>query len=186
MNPDIISQFIDDELTLDDKIVFVEGLHASQGLTAETLVLLRQEKLLRADAVTCLPRSAPQLRRRFSWRFLRPLGFAAAGVAAALLILFWPFAPAGPPESPYRFVIYRPDAERVDITGSFTGWKAVSMRKAGPTGYWEYTVALPHGEYRFAYLLEDGERLPDPTLPARENDDFDGVNSVLSIGGESA
>ncbi|MDD4998734.1 MAG: hypothetical protein PHI99_11340, partial [Syntrophales bacterium] len=71
---------------------------------------------------------------------------------------------------------------RVEITGSFTGWNTVSMRKVGDSGYWEHTLNLPQGEHRFAYLLNGDERLPDPTVPMREKDDFGSENSVISIG----
>lgn len=186
MNHQIISLFIDDELTLDDKIEFVEEVHGSKPFKDETVELLRQEKLLRSDPVEHVPEREWEPGRHRLWRFLRPAGLAAAAAAvAAMIVLFFPFAPQQSPETPYRFVVYRPDVNRVEITGSFTGWNAVPMRKLGDSGYWERTINLPQGEYRFAYLLNGGERLPDPTIPTREGDDFGSENTVLSIGGQT-
>jgi hypothetical protein len=186
MHNQIISLFIDDELTLDDKIEFVEQVHRSKPFKDETVGLLRQEKLLRSDPVERVPERTLKTGRARVLRFLRPAGLAAAVAAAALILVLFPFTPQKSPDMPYRFVFYRPDAGRVEITGSFTGWHAVPMRKLGESGYWEQTFNLPRGEYRFAYLLDDGERLPDPTIPTREGDDFGSENTVLSIGGWAA
>jgi hypothetical protein len=186
MNHQIISLFIDDELTLDDKIEFVEEVHGSKPFKNETVELLRQEKLLRSDPVERIPERKLKASRFRVLRFLRPVGLAAVAAAvAAMIFVFFPFAPQKSPETPYRFVFYRPDVNRVEITGSFTGWNAVPMRKVGDSGYWEHTFNLPQGEYRFAYLLNGGERLPDPTIPTREGDDFGSENTVLSIGGRT-
>ena len=82
---------------------------------------------------------------------------------------------------PHRFVVYRPDAQQLAITGNFTEWKTVSMKRTGPGGYWEVTLKLPKGEYRYAYILDGHQQLADPTVQAREQDDFGGENSVLRI-----
>jgi len=183
MNHQIISLFIDDELTLDDKIDFVEEVHGSKPFKDEAVELLRQEKLLRSDPVERIPERELKASRPRVLRFLRPVGLVAAAAMAVMFFVFFPFAPQKSPETPYRFIFYRPDVSRVEITGSFTGWNTVPMKKVGDSGYWENTFNLPQGEYRFAYLLNGGERLPDPTIPTREGDDFGSENSVLSIGG---
>jgi len=185
MNHPIISLFIDDELTLDEKIEFVEEVHGSKLFTDEAVELLRQEKLLRTDPAERIPERKLKASRPRVLRFLRPFALAAAAAAAILIFVFFPVTPQHTPETPYRFVVYRPDVSRVDITGSFTGWNAVPMKKVGDSGYWENTFNLHQGEYRFAYLLNGGERLPDPTIPTREGDDFGGENTVLSIGGRT-
>jgi len=185
MNHEVISLFIDDELTLDDKIEFVEDIHRSEPFKDETVELLRQEKLLRSDPVERIPEGKLKEGRFPILRFLRPASLAAAAAVAALIIVFFSFAPHQNQETPYRFVFCRPDVSRIEITGSFTGWNAVPMEKVGESGYWEHTFNLPQGEYRFAYLLDSGDRIPDPTIPAREMDDFGSENSILSIGGLS-
>lgn len=185
MNTEKISQFIDDELTLDGKIDFVEMVHESKAFKDETVDLLRQERLLRADPVDRYPVPEVKTMRFPSFRMLRPFGLVTAGAALTLLFLYFPFTPPQPPDTPYRFILYRPDASRVDITGSFTGWKAMPMRPAGESGYWVCTYKLARGEHRFAYVLNGTMRLADPTIQTREGDDFGSENTILSIGGTS-
>ncbi|MCG6534933.1 MAG: glycogen-binding domain-containing protein [Syntrophales bacterium LBB04] len=183
MSSQKISMFIDDELTLDDKIDFVETIHDSKEFKEETVELLHQEQLLRSDPVDCYPAVEIKSKRFFPFRFLRPLGLVSAGAVLALLVMVLTFTPTKAPDIPYRFILYRPDVSRVDITGSFTGWKAVPMKQTGSSGYWEYTSTLPRGEHRFAYLLNGTVRVPDPTIQTREGDDFGSENTILSIGG---
>jgi hypothetical protein len=179
----MISMFIDDELTLDDKIDFVETIHESRQFKEETVELLQQEQLLRSDPVDRYPAADINTKHLFPLRFLRPLGLVTAGAVLSMLVLFFFFTQTKVPDTPYRFILYRPDVSRVDITGSFIAWKVVPMRQVGSSGYWEYTSNLPHGEHRFAYLLNGVVRLPDPTIQTREGDDFGGENTVLSIRG---
>jgi len=185
MSSQMISMFIDDELTLDDKIGFVETIHESKQFKEETVELLQQERLLRSDPVERYPAVEIRSRRLSFLRFLRPLGLVTAGAALSLLILFLPPTQPKAPDTPYRFVLYRPDVSRVDIAGSFTGWKALPMKQAGSSGYWEYTSNLPSGEHRFTYVLNGSVRMPDPTIQTREGDDFGSENTVLSIGGRA-
>jgi hypothetical protein len=183
MSSQMISMFIDDELTPDDKIDFVETIHGSRQFKEETVELLQQERLLRSDPVDRYPAAEIRSKRLSPLRFLRPFGLVTAGAALSLLVLFLFFTPTQAPDIPYRFILYRPDVSRVDITGSFTGWKAVPMKQAGSSGYWEYTSNLSRGEHRFAYLLDGAVRMTDPTIQTREGDDFGSENTILSIGG---
>lgn len=179
---EIISLFIDDEMTVDQKIIFVEQVQADDAFTRLTLDLLHQESLLRAEpaaptpAVVLLePRRRPSL---FRFRWVAPF---AAGLAAALLLVFL-WLPGGKIKGiSHRFVIYQPDARSVSVTGSFTDWRAAPMEQAGRSGYWEIVLDIPPGEHRFSYILDDGRQVPDPTIPIREPDDFGGVNSILNV-----
>ena len=40
---------------------------------------------------------------------------------------------------------------------------------------------MPAGEHRLCYIIEGGKRIPDPTILAREKDDFGGENSILEV-----
>jgi 1,4-alpha-glucan branching enzyme len=84
--------------------------------------------------------------------------------------------------TPHRFVIYRPDVNRIDITGSFTEWRRIPMNRVESSGYWEATLDLPQGEQRFTYILDGRQNFPDPTVLTREWDDFGGENSILLVG----
>jgi hypothetical protein len=182
MNDQLISMYIDDELDLDDKIVFVETVHDDKTFKDEAVNLLRQEKLIRADIVDRLPALGIK-EQRSPWlgRLLRPFAAAAAGLAAAaiLWVTFWP-APEQPLR-PYRFVIYQPEAQGVELAGSFSSWKKIPLKHAGSSGYWEITLELPEGDHRFSYIIEGSRRMADPTVAVREADDFGGENSILTV-----
>jgi hypothetical protein len=180
MDDHLISMYIDDELDLDDKIVFVETVHDHKTFKEEAVSLLRQEKLIRAEVVDRLPALRIE-ERRSPWRMrlLRPL--AASGLAAAV-VLWLTFGPVPEkPLRPWRFVIYHPDAQEVELAGTFSGWKRIPLQHAGSSGYWEITLDLPEGEHRFSYIIEGRRRMADPTIPVRETDDFGGENSILTV-----
>ena len=178
----LISSYIDDELDLDEKIEFVETVHAVAAFKDEAVDLLHLEKQVCGEVVARVPAVALREKHRFSIPLWRPAGIFAAGLAAALLIMFL----VTPRQeqmllTTHRFVLFQPDASRVEITGSFLGWEAVPMKKTGTSGYWEAVFELPAGEHRLCYILEGGRRIPDPTIPIREKDDLGGENSILAV-----
>ncbi len=190
MDESLISLFIDDEMDLDEKIVFVETVHASRPFTTEAVDLLEQEKLLRI-----LPAPAPVSamagwldKPLFSWsRFFGSWWPPAAGFVTAMILvgIGFMFMPKQPPlASPaeHRFVLFLPQASQARIVGTFTDWNPVPMHKIGASGYWSLTLRVPQGQHRYSYLVEDGDRIVDPTVTAREQDDFGGDNSVIVVG----
>jgi hypothetical protein len=183
MNDDLISMYIDNELSLDDKMDFVEGIHANEKFKDDAVSLLQQEKLIRAEVVDHIPAlKIKELHTAWPIRLFRPLAAAAAaGLVAAAIMLFSYFPGQEHPLRPYRFVIYQPDTKQVELAGSFSGWKKIPLRLAGQSGYWETTLELPEGEHRFSYIIEGGRRLTDPTIAVREIDDFGGENSILQV-----
>ncbi len=192
MNDYLISQFIDNEMDLDEKIEFVETVHSSQPFSTETIVLLEQEKLLRAcpSAAPVLPEFSGEspcslLERLRSWWQPLPVLVTAAFLVAMswLLVPHQPTPVGSQGRGEYRFVLYLPKVSHAEIIGTFTDWSPVPMRKVGTTGYWALTLKIPPGEYRYSYLIEDGEKMADPSVAVREPDDFGGENSVIVIGG---
>jgi hypothetical protein len=178
----LISSYIDDELDLDEKIEFVETVHDQPAFKDETVGLLHQEKLVRGEVVDRVPAVAFSEKRKFSIAFWRPAGMFAAGLAAALLVMiFVPWQQELPQPAKHRFVLYQPGVKQVEITGSFLGWAAVPMQKTGTGGYWEAILEVPAGEHRLCYIIEGRKRIPDPTIPIREKDDFGGENSILAV-----
>ena len=182
---EIISMFIDDELSIDDKLNLVSKIRQDKSFTAETVELLKQEKQIRSAVVDRLP--GFEVKPVVSWkRFFapvsQPMGLVAATLAAAIIFLFFSFP--SPDSRPHlnRFVIYQPDAEQVEITGSFTDWRRVPMNRLGSSGYWEIRLELPEGEHRYSYVLEGRQAFADPTVTAQELDDFGGRNSILYVG----
>jgi hypothetical protein len=181
MKNELISLFIDDELDLDDKLSFVETVHAEAVFKNEAIELLNQEKMLRADGVERVPEV--RFKEQRVWRFprLRPIYPLAVALAMLLLFLVTTTPQQENTKVPYRFVIYQPDATRVEIAGSFSGWKSIPLKKVGTEGYWETVQEVPPGEYRLCYIIEGDKRIPDPTIVARERDDFGGENSILEV-----
>jgi hypothetical protein len=183
MNDHLISLYIDDELSLQEKVDFIHALDAEPAFREDALAFLATEKRLRADVVDFVPelrrvpRAAPH-----TVRWLRPLASAAAGLAAAALVLWFVLQPQ-PQKTmqPHRFVIYQPAARTVELAGSFSDWKRIPLRAAGESGYWETTLDLPQGEHRFSYIVEGDRRVADPTVTVRESDDFGGENSILLV-----
>ncbi len=177
----MISMFIDNELDLDEKIEFVETVYADTAVKNETVHLLQQEKLVRAPVVNRIPAVEIGIRPKNIFPSWRPVAAIITGLAAALVILLFALPGQKAPSVPYRFVIYQPDVNGIEITGSFTGWNTIPMKKMGATGYWEIMLDLPQGEHRYSYILESGQRIPDPTILRREKDDFGGENSILDL-----
>jgi hypothetical protein len=190
-NDFLISMFIDNELDLDGKIEFVERVHESAEFKDEAVSLLGQEKLLRTDMADLKPLSRPAPPRHSRFFMSRPFRSAAVVLSTAVIVLssvfFWQHGRHEQPVSaaPYRFVIFEPDARRVEIAGSFTSWKKISLEKRGSGGYWEVTLPLSPGEHSFTYILDGSRKVADPTLPSIEMDDFGGENSILYTGGNA-
>jgi hypothetical protein len=179
----MISMFIDDELDIDNKIEFVEKTHEDKAFEVETVELLHQEKLIRSQVVDNVPPVKVRAERKFTFLpLLRPLGLFASALAAAVIVLFLFMPSQVSTSTPYRFVIYRPDVSRIEITGSFTEWRRVPMNRVESSGYWEATLGLTKGEHRFTYILDGRQSFPDPTVLTRERDDFGGENSILLVG----
>jgi len=178
----LISSYIDDELNLDEKIEFVEIVHEQVTFKDEAMDLLQQEKLVLGKVVDRVPEVVFREKRRFSIPLWRPAGMFAAGLAAALLVMFF-VTPRQelPVLTMHRFVLYQPDVKQVEITGSFLDWAAVPMKRSGASGYWEAVLEVPAGEHRLCYIIEGRKRIPDPTILIREKDDFGGENSILAV-----
>ncbi len=73
----LISMYIDDELGLDDKITFVETVHADTVYKDETVDLLHQEKLIRSEVVDHVPPVKIKEKRKWVYPILRPFGIFA-------------------------------------------------------------------------------------------------------------
>ena len=185
---DSISMFIDDELDLDEKIDFVKKVHAEEQFYFESIDLLEQEKLLRSDVTAAVPRvSIKEKSKIFDLQRFVPLLRVAEFGAVAVLVLFFVFSvlPENKPKDkdfvPKRFVIYQPEAQSVQIAGSFTNWNNVPMKMIGPSGYWEIELDVSKGEHRYVFIIGDDRKIADPTILTRERDDFGSENSVLVV-----
>jgi len=181
MMDQVISLFIDNELGLNGKMEFVKKVHTDKAFMDQTVSLLEQETLLRSHVVERTPQVRMARKRSYHLPLWRPTAVLGSALAAALIIWLY-FVPSKVTlETPYRFVIYQPHISRAEITGTFTHWRNLPMKRTGEKGYWEITLPVPKGEHRFIYILDGKQRFPDPTIASREQDDFGGENSILSI-----
>jgi hypothetical protein len=179
-----ISMFIDNELELDEKIEFLKNVHEDKGVYKEAVDLLEQEKILRSDMLVCSP--VVEIKKKRNWfGFLNARPFialaSAAAAAAIFIVLLTPAHKEAVSTQSHRFIIYNPDASKVEISGSFIDWKVLPLTRLGSSGYWQIELTIPKGEHRYTYLV-GGERIADPTILAREQDDFGGENSILFVG----
>ena len=179
-----ISMFIDNELGLDEKIEFVKSIHEDKNAYEESLELLEQEKLLTSDILVKAP--VFELKEKRTWfAFLnfKPLIYASVGAMAVVIaLLMFPVQKNSISSIPHRFIIYKPDVSKVEISGSFTDWKVLPLSRIGSSGYWQIELNIPEGEHRYTYIVGGNERVADPTILTREQDDFGGENSILSVG----
>lgn len=180
---DYISMFIDDELGLQEKIEFLKTVHEDKEIYVESIELLEQEKLLTSDILQSFPRF-PQKEKinRFAFFNVKPLIYASVGALAVIAALFiFPLHNSPVPNTPHRFIIYKPDASNVEISGSFIDWKVLPLSRIGSSGYWQIELNIPAGEHRYTYIIGGEEKVPDPTILTREQDDFGGENSILLV-----
>jgi len=180
----LISMFMDNEMGLEEKIEFVKKVRDEDDFYDESLELLEQEKLIRMAPVDRVPLVRYKEKKRgFDLSLFKPFRLlASAGVMAAFIIFFiFSIQEKAPVSIHHRFIIYEPEVSKVEISGSFTNWKVLQLKKIGSTGYWQIELNIPQGEHRYTYILEERERVADPTILTREQDDFGGENSVLFV-----
>jgi len=148
------------------------------------LELLEQEKLLVSDIFNSVPPLAVKEKKNwFAFVNLKPLVFASAGAMAAIIaLLLFPIQKDSVSSIPHRFIIYEPGVSKVEISGSFIDWEVLPLSKIGSSGYWQIELNLPKGEHRYTYIVGGEERVADPTILTREQDDFGGENSILVVG----
>lgn len=179
-----ISMFIDNELGLDEKIEFIKSVHEDDEVYAESMDLLEQEKLLSSDILSNAPSlELKEKKNWFAFLNLKPLMFASVGAMAVIIaLLIFPVHKNSISYMPHRFVIYEPEVSKVEISGSFIDWKVLPLSQIGSSGYWQIELNIPEGEHRYTYIVGGEQRVADPTILSREQDDFGGENSILFVG----
>ncbi|WP_022850893.1 glycogen-binding domain-containing protein [Limisalsivibrio acetivorans] len=185
----LISQFIDDELDIEEKINFVKYVHGDSEYTELALDFLDNERDIMQMGELPQPEipELPQTKGGRVIKFPSPAAaasFVSLAVSLALVFAVFMHKPekVQTAENVHRFVIHMPDAKNVALAGSFSNWNRLDMNRIGDTGYWEAKVPLGEGEYSYSFIVNDDKRIADPTVRARQSDGFGGENSVLSIG----
>lgn len=187
----LISMYIDNELSLDEKILFLKHAIENRKYSDEAIVYLMQEKKLRK----ALTRKAPEIHLLPSRAAKKKRVFAVAASVCFMFVLSFVFGThfSGLPKTPskplmqqlaltnHRFIIYQQGTKKIELSGSFTNWKRVPLLPTGLDGYWEVTLPIPSGEHRYSFIIDGEKRIPDPTVASRESDDFGAVNSIIKV-----
>lgn len=79
-----------------------------------------------------------------------------------------------------EFRFYRPTARQAFIIGDFDNWSTDGLAmQRGPDGYWQASLSLPAGSYRFRYCA-DGQWFTDYAAFGLEMGPF-GFDSVIRV-----
>lgn len=79
-----------------------------------------------------------------------------------------------------QFRLEAPQAQRVEIAGTFTNWEpAVSLHETSP-GVWSAMVPMQGGVHDYNFLIDGAQWVPDPQALQVE-DEFGGHNSRISV-----
>jgi hypothetical protein len=80
------------------------------------------------------------------------------------------------------FRLHRPDASRVEISGTFTGWDEtpIALDPSGD-GWWTIELELPVGDHEFQYLIDRSTRLADYAANGVRLNSFGQWVSLLTV-----
>ena len=192
-----ISLYIDNELSLSEKIRFLEIIHQNERYKDEALALLEQEKVVGAvlqDQVSETGIHGPLHTSRMT-AFGKAVGaffiFILAFLAGAGTIYFQPDTAEHTVSfdlsrsAEHRFILYLQGSTQVELTGSFNNWQKIPLTPVGNSGYWEVVMEVPSGEHRYSFIVDGTKLLPDPTASLQESDDFGTINSILRVENET-
>ena len=111
---------------------------------------------------------------------------ALSGALAAALVLgatWWLRPPATPGSMTVHFEIHAPDAQRVELVGTFTDWQTDRIELTGPdaSGHWTAELPLPPGRYEYIFLVDGRQWVSDPQAELHRADGFGRENAVLAM-----
>ncbi|HEX9894855.1 MAG TPA: glycogen-binding domain-containing protein [Gemmatimonadales bacterium] len=89
------------------------------------------------------------------------------------------FVVSAAPDGERTLRVRAPSAQRVEISGDFTGWKPIGLAPAGD-GWWTVVVPIAPGTYQVSIRLDGGKWLVPPGLMAII-DEFGGAAGLLVI-----
>jgi len=78
-----------------------------------------------------------------------------------------------------RFTVRAPATTRVQLVGSFTGWRPRAMRKDGER--WTAELSVPTGSHQFAFLLDGKTWFVPDDAPGIVDDGFGRRNATLIV-----
>lgn len=80
--------------------------------------------------------------------------------------------------------LYAPEAGEVAVVGDWNNWNpsADVLQDKDGDGRWDIRIRVQAGrEYKYQFLIDGRQWVPDPNAPISLNDGFGGENSVLNI-----
>ncbi|GAB6090528.1 hypothetical protein JCM12856_21210 [Spirochaeta dissipatitropha] len=82
-----------------------------------------------------------------------------------------------------HLVLDAPQAQSVSVVGDWNGWQPDVHQMANTqNGIWEIRIEMkPDGEYRYQFLVDEKDWIPDPDAPLQVADGFGGINSVMNL-----
>lgn len=180
----LISQFIDDELSLEEKKDFVVNVHNENIFFQKCIKFIDKQIKLKSMFTKQHFDNIPEVSFKAGrFNFIKILSTAALILIFSGLLVF-NFTRQSEnltaKQIEYRFVIYSENSNDVQLSGSFSNWNPIKMEKIGDTGYWQLYVNLEKGEHRYFFMV-DGDIKYDPTSVFVEEDDFGNKNSVLEV-----
>ena len=84
-------------------------------------------------------------------------------------------------ESKETFAICAPEAQSVELVGSFTNWETnpISLKKS-KDGTWKAAIALASGSYEYRFKV-DGQWRNDPDCPRRTTNPYGEENCIRQV-----
>jgi cytoskeletal protein CcmA (bactofilin family) len=81
----------------------------------------------------------------------------------------------------FKFMLYRPSAESMALTGDFIGWdpEGIPMER-DEKGNWFVLYSLPPGEYKYKFVI-DGKAVADPDVAEKVRDGMGGWATPLIV-----
>ncbi len=154
-------------------------LRAAQRLLAPAVVPVPADlservwaRLQRERAGARRPAPAPQ-------RWLAVAAMVAIAAAGGFVV-----ARVGRDVVHVRLAVEAPGARQVSVVGDWNEWSPESDRllDRDGDGVWEGTVRLQRlREYRYQFLIDGEQWIPDPQAPVSIDDGFGGRSSVLQL-----
>lgn len=82
----------------------------------------------------------------------------------------------------HTFRVYLPEAQRVELAGTFTNWRAQSVAmKREDTGWWTATLELAPGDHDFSYLVNASTWIADYAASGVKRNGFGGWVSQIHV-----
>lgn len=118
------------------------------------------------------------------------IGAALIGASAAAFVLRSAGAPRAAAIAPLEitvpvlFELDLPDAEQVNLAGTFNGWDAAAtpLSKHPATGRWVATLRLAPGWHEYLFFVDGLHWIPDPAALAQVVDDVGDTSSAIYVG----